>query len=90
MQKYSNVEFLDPLITNMTKDDQRHRCTARGAEQIWHNIVETRISFVDMTWRLRPRKEDWLDAVIGEGVSLVGCTLEIGKNLLGWMTDISG
>lgn len=89
-QRYWNVEFLQPLIDAMTRDAPSERCDAVEAEELWRRILATRVSFLHLPWRLRERNQNWADAIVGDGVSLVDYTFQLGKSLFGWLAELSG
>ena len=56
-QKYSNVDFLIPLILVLTNKDPNLRPTAFEAQQMWKYVRDS-VSVVNRYWRLREREDD--------------------------------
>ena len=89
VQVYSNVGFLKPLISRMTRHDPAQRPTSAEAEQVWHRI-RPQISELHKSWRLTPREEPWLITVLIDGARLVGRGYHAGKQIARWFTEAQG
>ena len=68
-KEFSNVDFLKPLVQEMTRAEPPLRPTAKEALVRWQGIRKS-ISAVNREWRPRPRKEHPLGAVILDVASL--------------------
>ncbi|GBE79228.1 hypothetical protein SCP_0204250 [Sparassis crispa] len=87
--KFSNVDFLIPLIESMTRTDPHERPDAARALTEWQNI-RCKLGYMQRRWRLRPRGETWLWKVISDAVSFVGTTFYLCKTVFGWVIESSG
>ena len=79
-QKFTNAEFLQPLIDSMTKVDPGERPTAKEALGHWVKIRET-ILTVNKEWRPRPREEPALTTVALDVVSLYYVSMYFARAL---------
>ncbi|KZT13122.1 uncharacterized protein LAESUDRAFT_639482 [Laetiporus sulphureus 93-53] len=87
--KFSNVEFLVPMIESMTQRDPSCRPSAVEALTQWRNIRGT-ISSVQLRWRPRPREEEPVLTAFYEAVSLVSTAAHFGKELYKWAAGSQG
>ncbi|EJD48797.1 hypothetical protein AURDEDRAFT_60604 [Auricularia subglabra TFB-10046 SS5] len=69
LKTYKNLEFLRPLLLEMTRLVPSQRPTAQQALQALRRISQDTSGF-QRRWRLRSRDEDWADVVIEDGGSL--------------------
>lgn len=85
LQKFSNVDFLAPLITAMTQTDPERRPDAEGALQLWRSQC-SRVSALHGQWRLIGRDEPSM-ATLWFNVSAVydAFTSRVKNILLGLM-----
>ena len=74
LQKFSNVDFLRPLIVRMTDMDPEQRPTADDALRQWSKLREE-IPTLKREWRPRPREEHVLETVVLDATSL--CSLSV-------------
>ena len=78
LQKYTNVEFLRPLISRMAVKDPEQRLTAQDALREWSEIRKT-ISTVHGEWRPRPSDEHPLETFVLDVVSLYQLSIYFAK-----------
>jgi len=81
--KYSNLDFLSPLISTMTDDDPAARPDAEQALRRWRDIRGGLGTF-QRRWWLIPRDANWVSIVAFNVASSVGATVYLVKWLLGW------
>ncbi len=81
-QNYSNVDFLLPLINATTQRDPKARPDAAEVEKMWRSIC-AKVSGLQRGWRLRGRKEIWVEKVVLDTFSTV-------KRIFGWVSDLQG
>ncbi|TDL26469.1 hypothetical protein BD410DRAFT_715808 [Rickenella mellea] len=65
LQQYSNLEFLLPLVTAMTHLHPQERPSAVEAMEQFRTIASTR-KFRHLRWRLRPRTESRMSAIVND------------------------
>ncbi|OCH90633.1 hypothetical protein OBBRIDRAFT_776568 [Obba rivulosa] len=87
--KYTNVEFLLPLVEAMTQTDPTRRPDAHSALLQWHQIRST-ISLLQRKWRLRPRQDSWLAHLFFDTISLVRLVGYSGKRIGRWGAETQG
>ena len=81
LQKYSNADFLKPLIDAMKATDPAARPTAKEALQRWEDIRKN-ISTLQRFSRIRPRDESWLMSGVGEVERVRSLILQGAQNLI--------
>lgn len=78
-QRYSNVDFMYPLITILAEQDPKMRPTAYGAQQMWKH-VRASVSIINRYWRLRGREDDgYLVIAIRDVISFVRRTIRLSQ-----------
>ncbi|KAJ3473918.1 hypothetical protein NLI96_g12754 [Meripilus lineatus] len=82
--KYSNVDFLMPLILVMTEQDPNMRPTASEAEQMWKH-VRASVSIINRYWRLKEREQGYLDAAMSDAISFARRALRVSQ----WAPDVN-
>jgi len=81
--KYSNLNFLSPLISTMTDDDPAARPDAEEALRRWGDI-RVGLGTFQRRWWLIPRDANWVSILAFNVASSVGATVYLVKWLLGW------
>ncbi|EMD34377.1 hypothetical protein CERSUDRAFT_117250 [Gelatoporia subvermispora B] len=87
--KFSNVDFLSPLIACMIQTDPAQRPDAREALLRWQQI-RAKVSLAKRKWRLRSRDEAWSEAIVFDTVSIVKQMVYFGRRLGNWGVDTQG
>ncbi|KZT13173.1 uncharacterized protein LAESUDRAFT_638707 [Laetiporus sulphureus 93-53] len=82
--KFTNVDFLLPLIAYMTIADPSQRPTAAQAFAYWQKLRDT-VSELHMMWHPRPRDGSLISTAFFDFVSLVNATSYFGRRLTGWV-----
>ncbi|KAJ3474984.1 hypothetical protein NLI96_g12133 [Meripilus lineatus] len=82
--KYSNVDFLLPLITVMTQQDPKMRPTASEAQELWKH-VRASVAIINRYWRLQERQNGYIGAVILDAVSFTRRALRVSQ----WAPNVS-
>ncbi|KAH9851084.1 kinase-like domain-containing protein [Lenzites betulinus] len=67
--KYTNIEFLLPLITSMMQKSPERRPTAVQVSREWQNI-RAALDDALLRWRLVPKKEQPLERVVNDTVAV--------------------
>ncbi|EJD48794.1 hypothetical protein AURDEDRAFT_101416 [Auricularia subglabra TFB-10046 SS5] len=70
LDRYSNLEFLRPLLSEMTRAKPSERPTAQQVLEAAKAISQTTFGFQNR-WRLRSRGDNWADVLVEDGGSLV-------------------
>ncbi|KAJ3476120.1 hypothetical protein NLI96_g11382 [Meripilus lineatus] len=77
--KYSNVDFLIPLILVLTDKDPNKRPTAFEAQQLWKYVRDS-VSVVNRYWRLREREDDgYITTAVWDIVSFTRRTVRLSQ-----------
>lgn len=87
--KFSNVEFLEPLIVSMTRRDPASRPSASEALAQWKSIRPVFSGF-PARWRLIPRGAVWPERFCLSVVGLVGTIIRIPPWLTAFATNLQG
>lgn len=82
-QKYSNLEFLSPLITTRAQKDPTVRPNAEGALKQWEGLRQN-LGIYQRRWSLMPRDANWIIALSINVFSCVRTTVYLVKRLLWW------
>ncbi|KZT13118.1 uncharacterized protein LAESUDRAFT_767619 [Laetiporus sulphureus 93-53] len=88
-EKFSNLDFLWPMVLSMTQDDPARRPSAAEAVAQWQ-IIKVTISPVLLRWRPKLRTEDVILTAMYDTVSLLDTAVYFGRRLFRWATDIQG
>lgn len=83
LEQYANLEFLVPLVESMTLSDPAARPNASGAFSHWRQICDE-VGTFQRRWRLKPRDEFWIPALVFDAFALVRTTIYILKSPLRW------
>jgi serine/threonine protein kinase len=78
---FCNLEFFQPLIEEMTRLDPATRPTAAEAFALWTEICDT-IWTINREWRPRPRRENPIQTVILDSISLRQFFMFVVKSLV--------
>ncbi|KAI0054727.1 hypothetical protein BV25DRAFT_1895581 [Artomyces pyxidatus] len=76
--KFSNVEFLRPIIDSMVQDDPARRPTAEEALAQWQSIRRN-VSTLHRVWRLRRREEPGLASIIRDIIYFYKSCLQLWR-----------
>lgn len=78
LQKYTNVEFLRPLISEMTYMNPEGRPTAEVALRKWSDI-RRQIPLLHREWRPHPSDERSLVTLVLDVISLYQLSINLAK-----------
>ncbi|GBE79198.1 hypothetical protein SCP_0203950 [Sparassis crispa] len=87
--RFSNVDFLVPLIESMTQADPTARPDAADALTQWQEI-RCRLGFLQRRWRVIFRGEPWYWTAALDTVSFINTTTYIFKTACRWVVGSSG
>ena len=83
LQKFTNTDFLQPLIQRMIAPHQEQRPTAQEALDLWVEIREM-IPLIKRVWRPHPSGEDVREAAVQDAISLFNASMCSGFETLLW------